>query len=101
MRDKNPTYFLCALSQLADLDYFTTKQLVEKREIDAIAIACKAAGLDKALFLTYAMIVLSGQQNAMGRAAEYGELYTNLPKETATRTIRFWRLRRVEGASAA
>ena len=100
MRDPNPTYFLCALSQMADIDFLTARHLVDKKEIDALAIACKAAGLDKALFLTYAMIMLSDQQNAMGRAAEYGQLYTSLPLETAQRTIRFWRMRRAEGHAA-
>ncbi len=100
MRDPNPTWFLVALSQMADIDFLTAKHLVEKREIDALAIACKAAGLDKALFLTYAMIMLADSDNAMGRAAEYGKLYTDLPVDTAMRTIRFWRLRRAEGHAA-
>jgi uncharacterized protein (DUF2336 family) len=100
MRHESPTYFLLALSRLADIDYLTAKHLVDKREIDALAIACKAADLDKSLFLTYVMIMLSSQSNAMGKAAEYGKLYENLPKETATRTIRFWRMRRVESQAA-
>ncbi len=100
MRDPNPTWFLCALSQMADIDFLTARHLVDKREIDALAIACKAAGLDKALFLTYAMIMLSEHENAMGKAAEYGKLYMDLPRETAERTIRFWRLRRAEGHAA-
>jgi len=100
MRDPNPTWFLVALSQMADIDFLTAKHLVEKREIDALAIACKAAGLEKPLFLTYAMIMLADQENAMGKASEYGRLYTDLPQETALRTIRFWRLRRAEGHAA-
>ena len=100
MRDPNPTYFLCALSQMADIDFLTARHVVERREIDGLAIACKAAGLDKALFLTCAMIMLSEQENAMGKAAEYGKLYMDLPRETAERTIRFWRMRRAEGHAA-
>ncbi|MDC7683691.1 DUF2336 domain-containing protein [Asticcacaulis sp. BYS171W] len=100
MRDPNPTWFLCALATMADIDFLTAKHVVEKREIDALAIACKAADLDKALFLTYAMIMLATQENAMGRASEYGRLYEALPKETAMRTIRFWRMRRAEGHAA-
>ncbi|WAC47886.1 DUF2336 domain-containing protein [Asticcacaulis sp. SL142] len=100
MRDPNPTWFLVALSQLADLDFLTAKHLVEKREIDALAIACKAADLEKSLFLTYAMIMLNHQENAMAKAQEYGRLYAELPRETALRTIRFWRLRRAEGHAA-
>ena len=46
------------------------------------------------------MIMLSDQENAMGKASEYGRLYTDLPRDTALRTIRFWRLRRAEGHAA-
>lgn len=98
MRAPDTLPFLCALSQLAELDYLTTLQLVEKREIDAIAIACKAANLDTALFLTYALIMLSGHDNAIGKAKVYAEQYASLPRETALRTIRFWQLRRFEAA---
>jgi uncharacterized protein (DUF2336 family) len=100
MRDPNPTWFLVALAQLADIDYATAKHLSDKREIDALAIACKAADLDKSLFLTYVMIMLGASNNAMGKAKEYGQLYMDLPRETALRTIRFWRLRRAEGFAA-
>lgn len=100
MRDPNPTWFLVALAQMADIDYLTAKHVVDRKEVDALAIACKAAGLDKALFLTCAMIMLSDSENAMGRAAEYGKLYQDLPLDTAQRTIRFWRLRRAEGHAA-
>ncbi len=100
MRDPNPTYFLVALAQMADIDFLTARHLVEKKEIDALAIACKAAGLDKALFLTYAMIMLADQDNAMGKASDYAKLYAELPQDTALRTIRFWRLRRAEGHAA-
>ncbi len=37
----------------------------------------------------------------MGRAREYGDLYSALPKDAATRTIRFWRMRRQTGDVAA
>lgn len=100
MRDPNPTWFLCALAIMADIDFLTAKHVVDKRELDALAIACKAADLEKSLFLTYAMIMLAAQDNAMGKAAEYGKLYEQLPRDTALRTIRFWRMRRAEGHAA-
>lgn len=100
MRDPNQTWFLCALSVMADIDFLTAKHVVERRELDALAIACKAADLEKSLFLTYAMIMLATQDNAMGKATEYGKLYEQLPRETALRTIRFWRMRRLEGHAA-
>jgi len=37
----------------------------------------------------------------MGRAREYGQLYVDLPQDVASRTIRFWRMRRQTGDVAA
>jgi uncharacterized protein (DUF2336 family) len=94
LRSGGMTHFLVALAQLAELDFHTAKRIVEKRELDALAIVCKAADLDRALFLTYAVVLLGSGTEAMGRAHEYGKLYADLPRETAMRTLRFWRMRR-------
>jgi uncharacterized protein (DUF2336 family) len=37
----------------------------------------------------------------MTRAKSYGDLYNNLPRDAALRTIRFWRMRRTTGDVAA
>jgi len=37
----------------------------------------------------------------MARAQEYGKMYADLPRETAMRTLRFWRMRRQTGDVAA
>ncbi len=37
----------------------------------------------------------------MGRAREYGDLYSELSRDVANRTIRFWRMRRNTGDLAA
>jgi uncharacterized protein (DUF2336 family) len=92
---------LVALAQLADIDFFTAKRIVESKQLDALAIVCKAAGLDKALFLTYAVVLLGHSSDALGRAQEYGRLYGELPKDTAMRTLRFWRMRRTTTDLAA
>lgn len=101
LRSGQKTYFLVALAQMADIDYSTARQIVERKQIDALAIACRAADLDRALFLTCVMILLNNDGDAMGKAQDYGRLYAELPKETALRTIRFWRVRRSEGGVAA
>jgi uncharacterized protein (DUF2336 family) len=101
LRSGGMTLFLVALAQLADIDFHTARTIVEKRELDALAVVCKAADLDKALFLTYAVVLLNTETEAMGRAQEYGRLYAELPRETALRTLRFWRLRRQSTELAA
>ena len=68
--------------------------------MDALAIICRAADFDRALFLTFAVLILEPGQ-AMAKAQEYGKLYNELPKDTALRTMRFWRMRRTTGDVAA
>jgi uncharacterized protein (DUF2336 family) len=101
LRNGETTKFLIALSELAEVDFGTARRILDKRELDALAIICKAADFDRALFLTFAVLVLGRDENAMGRAREYGQLYSNLPRDAAARTIRFWRLRRQTGDVAA
>jgi uncharacterized protein (DUF2336 family) len=86
---------------MAGIDFHTAQRILEKRELDALSIVCKAAGFDRSLFLTFAVLILDRDANAMGRAREYGELYESLPREAAQRTLRFWRMRRTTGNVAA
>ena len=101
LRNGETTKFLVALSELADVDFHTARRILERRELDALAIICKAADFDRSLFLTFAVLVLGRDQNAIGRAREYGQLYADLPRDAACRTIRFWRMRRQTGDVAA
>ncbi|MDO8321766.1 MAG: DUF2336 domain-containing protein [Phenylobacterium sp.] len=101
LRNRETTKFLVALCELADIDFHTARRILERRELDALSIVCKAAGFDRSLYLTFAVLILDRDSNAMGRAREYGELYENLPREAAQRTIRFWRMRRQTGDVAA
>ena len=73
----------------------------ERREMDALSVICKAADFDRSLFLTFALLILEPTDDVMLKAKSYGELYAALPRESALRTIRFWRLRRQTGDVAA
>ena len=101
LRANRTTIFLVALAELADIDFHTARKIIERRELDALAVVCKAADFDRALFLTFALLILDPNDNAMGKAKEYGELYAALPRDAALRTIRFWRMRRTTGDVAA
>ncbi len=101
LRSGGMTHFLVALAQLSDIDFHTARRIVESKQLDALGVVCKAADLDRALFLTYVVVLLGQEAEAMGRAQEYGKMYAALPRETAMRTLRFWRLRRQEGSLAA
>jgi uncharacterized protein (DUF2336 family) len=100
LRAGQRTHFVLALSESADVDFDTARRVIERQDLDALAILCKAADFDRALFLTFAILLLS-PNDAMGRATEYGQLYNELTKETATRTLRFWRVRRETDSAAA
>lgn len=99
LRSNGRTPFLVALAQLADVDFHTARRIVERKELDALAVICKAADMDRAIFLTYAVVLLGSEDNPMGKAGNYGRLYGELSREAALRTLRFWRMRR--GAQAA
>lgn len=101
LRAHQITRFLVALSELADIDFHTARRILDRRELDILAIVCKAAGFDRALFLTFVMLILDRAPEAMARAKQYGEMYSALPKDSAKRTIRFWKMRRQTGDLAA
>jgi uncharacterized protein (DUF2336 family) len=101
LRTNKTSQFLVALAELADIDFHTARKIIERRELDALSVVCKAADFDRALFLTFALLILDPNDNAMGKAKGYGELYAALPREAALRTIRFWRMRRTTGDVAA
>jgi uncharacterized protein (DUF2336 family) len=94
LRQGQRTRFTLALCSLADIDFPTARRILDGRQVDPLAIVCKAAGFDRALFLTFVVLMLDRDIDAMGRAQEYGNLYAKLDRETALRAIRFWRLRR-------
>jgi uncharacterized protein (DUF2336 family) len=94
LRNRESTRFMVALAELAGIDFHTARLILERRELDALAIVCKAADFERSLFLTFAVLVLDRDADAMGRAREYGELYAALPKDSAQRTLRFWKMRR-------
>lgn len=101
LRAKRTTLFLVALADMADVDFHTARKILERREMDALSVICKAADFDRSLFLTFALLILEPTDDVMLKAKSYGELYAALPRESALRTIRFWRLRRTTGDVAA
>lgn len=100
LRHGERTRFLVALCALTDIDFHTARRLVERKDLDALAVICKAADFDRALFLTFAVLILDPGQG-MAKAEQYGRLYADLPKDAALRTMRFWRMRRTTGDVAA
>ncbi len=101
LRGRETTKFMVALAELAGIDFATARLILERRELDALAIVCRAADFGRALFITFAVLVLDRDADPMGRASEYGALYAELSKDAALRTLRFWRMRRQSVEAAA
>lgn len=100
LRSGQRSHFCAGLARLAEVDAQTVCSVVERSDFDAMAIVCKAADLDKSMFLTFAVLTYGGR-DAMNRAASYGKLYMELPRDTAQRTLRFWRIRCEAGEAVA
>ena len=91
--------FVAGLADLAGVDFHTVARVADRRELDALAILCKSADLDRALFLALAVLI-DEPGKGLAKASEYAGLYAELTGDTARRTLRFWRMRR-EGDMAA
>ena len=100
LRSNQRTHFTVGLAKLADVDAATVRTIMDRCDLDALAVVCKAAELDKSMFLTFAVLTCGGR-DAMSRAAVYGKLYAELPRDTALRTLRFWRIRCESGEAMA
>ncbi|MET0547222.1 MAG: DUF2336 domain-containing protein [Caulobacterales bacterium] len=93
IREKKTTAFYIGLAEMLDLDFIMVKRMVEEQDLDGLATACRAAGFDRALFVTIA-VLSAGADDALGKATQMGEMYTRVPVEAAQRAMRFFRLRR-------
>jgi uncharacterized protein (DUF2336 family) len=100
LRNGQRTHFLVALAELADIDFHTARRIVDGQQLDLLAIICRGADFDRNLFLTFCVLILPPGKGMAG-AEEYGKRYLDLPRDTALRTLRFWRMRRQTGDIAA
>ena len=65
------------------------RRILDKRDLDALAIVCRAANFDARLFLLFAVQIQEKNVNAIGKAREYNGLYAAITHESAMRTIQF------------
>ena len=100
LRSGQKSRFMAGLAHMAEVDCGTVRLVVERKDFDALAVVCKGADIDKSMFLTFAVINYGGR-DAMSKAAEFGRLYAALTRDTAQRTLRFWRIRCEAGEAAA
>jgi uncharacterized protein (DUF2336 family) len=98
-RETKTTQFLVTFSELTGLDFHQSAQLFGQKDLDAIAMVCRASAFDRALYVTLAVLLLGEQ--GMSQARVLGEMYNDVPVEAAQRALRFMKLRAGALAQAA
>ncbi len=89
---RRSTAFLLAFAHIAGVDPSTAQRILQDKSFESLAIASRAAGLERS---TFAKIVFSLQQgdSEQQRALRILDLYLKVPLEAAERVMRFWRVR--------
>jgi uncharacterized protein (DUF2336 family) len=100
-REGKKLQFVFGLAEMTSLDPDTASALLERSDIDGLAMICRAANIERPLFVTIAVLACGGD-TAMGRAEEFGRMYNSVPVVAAQRPMRFFKARKsAEGRSAA
>jgi len=92
-REAKRMHFLYGLAEITQLDPETVAALLERRDIDGLAMICRAADIERPLFVTLAVLACGGDE-AMNRAEEFGRMYNSVPIEAAQRAMRFFKVRK-------
>lgn len=97
---RRATEFLFAFSHHVGVDTSTAQSILKDRSWESLAIACRAANLERP---TFAKIVFGMQKSAdeQSKALRILDLYLKIPQEAAERVMRFWRVRAQAAGAAA
>jgi len=94
LREGELVKFHVAFAELTGVDYIAAKRAIEQDSIDPLALICRSAGFDKALFVTLAVLRRKDSEDAFRDARELGQIYDRITEDDAARAMRFWRMRR-------
>jgi uncharacterized protein (DUF2336 family) len=84
------TAFKLGFARLTDVEYELIEKVIEGQDWDTMALLCRAAQFNRALFVSLAVGL---SQSARDGAERFGDLYQGVPVEAAQRAIRFWKVR--------
>jgi uncharacterized protein (DUF2336 family) len=89
---RRSTEFLFAFAHYVGVDASTAQRILQDKSFESLAIACRAAGLERS---TFAKIVfgLQRSESEQPKALRILDLYLKVPPEAAERVMRFWRVR--------
>lgn len=96
VESRRSTEFLLAFAHQAGVDSSTAQRILQDKSFESLAIACRAAGLERS---TFAKIVFGLQRSEADqqKALRILDLYLKVPYEAAERVMRFWRVRTESG----
>jgi len=92
-REAKRMHFLYGLAEITHLDHETVSTLLERKDVDGLAMICRASNIERPLFVTLAVLACGGEE-AMEKAEEFGKLYNSVPIEAAQRAMRFLKVRK-------
>ncbi len=89
---EHATEFVLALSAILKIDNATMLRVLNDTSWEALAIACRAAGISRALFANL-VNNMNRREADEESAVRIISLYSNISDEAATRVMRFWQVR--------
>jgi uncharacterized protein (DUF2336 family) len=92
-REAKRMHFLYGLAEITHLDHETVANILERQDIDGLAMICRPSNIERPLFVTLAVLTCGGE-TAMDKAEEFGRLYNSVPVEAAQRAMRFLKVRK-------
>jgi uncharacterized protein (DUF2336 family) len=101
LRSNQMVEFMHAFGRLADIDVKTVRRIVTARNVEGVAIICKAARFDRSTFSAIVFSFDSSADRSVQTANDLMALYDKVTPESAQRVIRFWRVRKEAGDAAA
>ena len=99
-RDGKRTRGIMGIAHFTDMPFSIVQRIYTDRDIDALAILCRAGKFEKALFTAIAVLVIGGD-NGVAQANKYAEMYDKVPTIAAQRAVRFWKVRSTTGGGKA
>jgi uncharacterized protein (DUF2336 family) len=87
------TAFKIAFAQLTDTNIDLIERVVEGQDVDTVALLCRGANIDRAVFVALAVSLDADPGRAMAGADKFMKLYDSVPVQAAQRALRFWKVR--------
>lgn len=101
LSNQRHTEFLHAFAYLAEIDVMTAQRILADKSCESLAIACKAARLDRSTFAKIVFTMFKDAEAASGNSLKLVDAFDSVNVQTAQRVMRFWRIRKEAQAQAA